>query len=392
MIYFGMQLIETIKTGHLFVFELFVMYVFFVFFTKFIPSLKYKVIEDSNRMHNATVVIPVLNEDPKLFLKSLQSITANEIIVVIDINETNPEIKRIADGYADIVIESRYAGKRINLLQGISKAKNDIIISMDSDTILSTEAYHNMLIPFNNKLVGGVTSRQHIIHPERNLISKFCEWMENVRFSISMPAQSVFGSIGCLPGRAIAFRKSIIMKHRDHFINQKFLGKVCDSGDDRVITGYCLQDGYKTVFQNNAIVYTDCPVKWKGFIMQQLRWARSSQRETILSLKWLWRRPYTLWVFVTDIMTPIMFTFVVAYSIYNIVTGRHYFSIPIWATVIMALVGMNISLGIRQFPHLKENMKDLKYLPLYVLFMTLVMTPIRIIGLLTCYRTGWMTR
>lgn len=392
MIYFGMQLIETIKTGNWFVFELFVLYVFFVWFMKFIPSRLYKTIDSKNRMHNASVVIPVLNEDPKLFLKSLQSITANEIIVVIDANETNTEIETIARGYADIVINSRYAGKRINLMEGIKKAKNDIIISMDSDTVLSKEAYHNMLVPFDDKLVGGVTSRQHIIHPERNLISKFCEWMENVRFSISMPAQSVFGSIGCLPGRAIAFRKSIIMNHHDHFIKQKFLGKICDSGDDRVITGYCLHDGYKTVFQNNSVVYTDCPSKWKAFMQQQLRWARSSQRETILSVKWLWRRPYTFFVFVTDIITPIAFAFVVVYSIYNFIMGNQYFNIPLWLAGIMGLVGMNISLGIRQYPHLKDNIDDLKYLPLYVLFMTFIMTPIRIIGLLTCYRTGWMTR
>lgn len=392
MIYFTMQLIETIKTHHVFAFELFVIYVFIVWFSKFIPSRFYKPMITYERLHQCSVVIPVLNENPRVFRDCLRSIVANEIIVVLDLNEVDEDIHKIANAHADKVIHSKRTGKRPNLLIGIREAKNEIIISMDSDTILDKDTIHNILMPFNDKLVGGVTTRQHIINPNRNIICKLCEWMENVRFNISMPAQSVFGSIGCLPGRAIAFRKSILMKHEKHFINQKFFGRLCDSGDDRVITGYCLQDGYKTVYQSSAVCYTDCPKKWKGFVMQQLRWARSSQRETIVSLKWLWRKPFTLWVFLTDIITPILFVSVISYNIYNIITGHHYFNIPLWQTLIMGLVGMNISLGIRQFPHLKENINDLKYLPLYVLFMTFVMTPIRIVGLITCYKTNWMTR
>lgn len=312
---------------------------------------------------------------------------------MFDKYNTDKKLVDIAKQYTDKVFICEHApGKRAGLACGFEHTPGDIIILTDSDTIFTKDTIKNMLKPFLDKSVGGVTTKQKILLSDRNIISKFCDWMENVRFAINMPAQSVYGSVGCLPGRAIAFRREIIEKHLDEFLNENFLGVQCNSGDDRFLTSMALKDGWKTIYQSDSVVYTDCPETWKVFIKQQLRWARSSQRETLKALPWLWKKPFTAFCFLTDIITPIFFTWVVIYTSVQIYLGISNFDIPLHYAVVFGIIGMNTSLGIRQYPHLLENKKDILYLPLYTLFMTFIMTPIRIWGLITIRHEKWMTR
>ena len=51
-----------------------------------------------------------------------------------------------------------------------------------------------------------------------------------------MPAMSVLGTVGCLPGRTIAFRTAIVRQVMPEFLNQRFLGFVLEVSDDRTLT------------------------------------------------------------------------------------------------------------------------------------------------------------
>jgi hypothetical protein len=55
-------------------------------------------------------------------------------------------------------------------------------------------------------------------------------------------------------------------------------------------------------------------------------------------------------------------------------------------------LGAVVSIGLRQTPHLRTNWKELKILPLYVLWGTFVLTPLCIYGLFTMKSQKWMTR
>jgi hypothetical protein len=58
----------------------------------------------------------------------------------------------------------------------------------------------------------------------------------------------------------------------------------------------------------------------------------------------------------------------------------------------LGYVGMNISLGLRQIPHLRNKKEDIPFLFFWTLFMTFVMMPIRIVGFFTMTKQDWMTR
>ena len=53
------------------------------------------------------------------------------------------------------------------------------------------------------------------------------------------------------------------------------LGDRCTIGEDRAFTNLILRQGYDTVYQRSAVVYTTVPETYKGMCRMFLRWDRS---------------------------------------------------------------------------------------------------------------------
>ena len=160
-----------------------------------------------------------------------------------------------------------------------------------------------------------------------------------------------------------------------------------------MLTNELLRAGWRTVYQSTALVWTDAPPDWRTFWRQQLRWGRSSQRETLLSLRWLWRRPVAFATFATDIVTPFALYAVVALGVAHALgpgSGLRHLALPV--EVVLGYVGMLVSIGVRQIPHLRRRPRDVLRLPLFVLQLTFVMVPIRILAFATMLHQSWSTR
>jgi hyaluronan synthase len=165
-------------------------------------------------------------------------------------------------------------------------------------------------------------------------------------------------------------------------------------GDDRVLTNELLRAGWRTVYQPTALVHTDAPATWWAFACQQVRWARSSQRETFLSLGWLWRYPFTLACFAHDIITPFWIYALMGLTAAHAVGGVHTIAVPLPlpAQIGIAFLSATLSLAVRHLPHFRRYPKDRKRLPLFVLRVTFLMPVLRIAGFATMFHQSWETR
>jgi hyaluronan synthase len=224
-------------------------------------------------------------------------------------------------------------------------------------------------------------------------VRRLADWIEDLRYMLTVPAQSVFGQVGCLAGRTIAYRRTAFEPAVAALVGQTVFGVPQHVGDDRVLTNELLRAGWRTVYQSTAVVETDAPPNWRTFWRQQVRWGRSSQRETLLSLRWLWRKPVAFATFAADIVTP--------FALYAIVTlaaaralggGTGRTGLPLGADLALAYGGMLVSIGVRQIPHLRRRPADLRRLPLFVLQLTFVMVPIRIVAFATMLHQSWSSR
>ncbi len=356
-----------------------------------------------------SVVVPVVDEPVELFRDVIRRMVhqrPDEIIVVIN-GAPNPALALVCEEFAPLVrwVHTPVAGKRNAVKIGTELSTGDITVLVDSDTVWTDGTLSELVKPFADPTVGGVTTRQRILEPTRSWITRWADWLENSRALYSMPAQSVLGQVGCLPGRTIAFRRYILTKVMHDFMTQRFLGVFLEVSDDRTLTNLTLKAGYRTVYQYTSLVYTDAPLQVRKLFKQQLRWARGSQYNTLRMLPWmLGHAPVLAVFFVMDIILPFLLWGVIVGWTYRAVTGQGYnfyagfleeygIQSGVVFVLVLMVVSSVLSMAIRQLRHLSEKPSDFLRLPVFILVSTLFLMPIRLLGFFRmAHASGWGTR
>ncbi|GAA4351259.1 glycosyltransferase family 2 protein [Angustibacter luteus] len=394
--------------GHLYLFSAFVALTWAIWALKVALSWRYRPWIAPYEV-STSVVIPVVDEPVDLFAEVLTRIVEQqptEVIVVIN-GRRNPVLEQVCEQFAPLVqwTWTPVAGKRNAVLLGTEASVGDVVVLVDSDTIWTTDTLPELVKPFADPAVGGVTTRQRILEPERGFLTRWADWMENSRALYSMPAQSVLGSVGCLPGRTIAFRRTVLLDSMQDFMTQQFLGVFLEVSDDRTLTNLALKRGFKTVYQSTSLVYTDAPTELRKMRKQQLRWSRGSQYNTLRMLPWmLVHTPFLAFFFLADIILPfLLLVVVIAWGVrlathtgQNLYVGLlhlHDRWVSIVAIVLLTILMSTLSMALRQIRHIEERPVDLLLMPVYTVFSSVFLMPLRMYGFLRLgHIGGWGTR
>jgi hyaluronan synthase len=256
--------------------------------------------EDAPRL---TVVIPAYNEGA-MVAQTIQSVaTARypgdrlEIVAIDDgsRDDTWQHIQRAASLHPDLVTTIRFPknqGKRAALAAGFRRARGEVLVTIDSDSIIEPNTLLALAGPFRDARVGAVAGRVGVLNREDGLIPR----MLHVRFVLSFDflraAQSVFRTVYCTPGALSAYRAEVVQRVLNFWIEQTFLGVRSDIGEDRSLTNYILEQGYDTVYQRSAYVSTTVPTTYAQLCKMFLRWDRSYIREEFRFARIVWKRPW----------------------------------------------------------------------------------------------------
>jgi hyaluronan synthase len=404
---FLLQVRDTLENHRIYLFTIFIALVWTVWCRKVQLSRRYRPVT-TPYLPSTSVVIPVVDEPEDLFREVLRRIVAqhpDEVIVVIN-GPVNHTLEAICDEFEGVTwMWTDVAGKRNAVRLGVEAAGGEVVLLVDSDTIWTDDTLPELVKPFGDPRVGGVTTRQRILAPERHVLTRWADWMENLRNEYSMPAMSVLGTVGCLPGRTIAFRRRVLLDAMPAFLHARFLGIFLEVSDDRTLTNETLKQGYRTVYQSTSVVYTDAPVTWRKMAKQQLRWSRGSQYNTLRMLPWMIRNSRTLaFLYVCDILLPFLLVCSVTGWLFRTATSNDQ---DIFAGFVgrygeqygyVLVLGLTLAMGalssaIRQSRHLAQVPSDFLRLPAYLLIGTFFLTPIRLLGFVRMAQAGgWGTR
>jgi len=394
--------------NEIYLFAVFSTIVWALWILKVVLSRRYRPVAAPHQI-STSVVVPVVDEPLDLFRDVLRRIVEqqpDEVIVVIN-GAPNPGLEAVCDEFAPLVqrVHTPIPGKRNAVKIGTQMSHGDVTVLVDSDTVWTDGTLAELVKPFADPKVGGVTTRQRILEPTRSWITRWADWLENTRALYSMPAQSVLGQVGCLPGRTFAFRRHILMQVMDKFMTEKFLGVFLEVSDDRTLTNLTLKAGYRTVYQHTSLVYTDAPLELRKLYKQQLRWSRGSQYNTLRMLPWmLGHAPVLAIFFLVDIILPFLLFGTIAGWVYRAVSGT---GINLYEAILQTTTGVQgvawvvglmvvssvLSMAIRQIRHLQEKPSDFFRLPVFIIVSTLFLMPIRLIGFFRmAHVAGWGTR
>lgn len=265
-----------------------------------VQYLRYKPIQSvsDDLLPACTVIVPAYNEG-KLVWHTLMSLANSDYpqeklqLIAIDDgskDDTWQWIKMAKEQLGDrlsIYQQPVNKGKRQALYRGFNLGNGEVFVTVDSDSVVKKDTLRNMTSPFVvNKECGAVAGNVLVLN-KKAVIPKMLNVSFAFTFEFIRSAQSVLGSVLCTPGALAAYRRDAVLECLPQWVNQTFLGKPSDIGEDRAMTNMILKQGHHVLFQSNAYVYTNTPEKYKGLYKMFIRWERSNVRENIMMSKFV---------------------------------------------------------------------------------------------------------
>lgn len=253
------------------------------------------------RLPRVSVIIPAFNEGP-MVERSIRSVATCdyprellEIIVVDDGSRDDTffhmqRLRREHPGLVKLVRFKGNLGKREALCAGFRAATGDVLVTIDSDSEIEPRTIHEMAAPFlADPDVGGVAGRVAVLNRD-STISRMLEVQYALAFDFGRAAQSTYRCVACCPGALSAFRREAILPFLDEWVNQTFLGRPVNHGEDQALTNIVLRQGYDTVYQRTAVVNTLAPVTYRQMSRMFVRWDRSFIVEGFSFAKFMFSR------------------------------------------------------------------------------------------------------
>lgn len=250
-----------------------------------------------------SVIIPAYNEGA-MVENSINSVaTAQypngrlEIFVVDDgsKDDTWKYIQAAAQRYPHLVTPVRFLknkGKRAALEAGFRQARGEIVVTIDSDSVIEPQTLLAIAGPFRDSSVGAVAGKVMVYNRYEGIIPRMLHVRYILSFDFLRAVQSTYRTVYCCPGALSAYRASVVKKVIDPWMHQTFLGQPCTYGEDRSMTNFILSQGYDTVYQQTAIVHTNAPLTYMKLCRMFLRWDRSYIKEELRFALIVWKRPF----------------------------------------------------------------------------------------------------
>lgn len=365
--------------------------------------LRYRPFASAEPLHAPalTVIIPAYNEG-RMVERSIESVAAAayprerlQIIVIDDgsKDDTWHYIQQAARRHSGLVTALRFpqnCGKRAALAEGFRRATGEVVVTIDSDSVIEPAALLAIVGPFRNPQIGAVAGKVSVLNRRSGLIPR----MLHVRFTLSFDflrsVQSAYGTVYCCPGALTAYRTSVVRQVLDRWENQMFLGEKCTFGEDRALTNYIFAERYDAVYQGTAVVHTLAPETYAQLCRMYLRWDRSYVREEIRFARIVWKRP----------PLPRVIALVES-TITNLRIPVAYASIAMWLTFTVndanSVLRMLFAVGLTSFFYnlyflRSERSLDFLYGILYSYFSIFGLSWIFPYAALSVRAKGWLTR
>jgi hyaluronan synthase len=268
--------------------------------SRFVLSLFYRSFGAGGQEPRIAIVMPGFNEEEAIG-RSLSALLALEYPIeklqLIAVNDgshddTLAEMQRVAErapGRVRVIDFPENRGKRAAMSAGIRCSDAEVIVFVDSDSVVAPDALRKLVQPFADPRVGAVCGHANVLNLRENWLTRMQGVRYFVAFRVVKAAESVFSAVTCCSGCFSAYRREAVLPRMDWWENQTFLGVCSTFGDDRSLTNCVLRD-WRVVYEKRAVSHTIVPSTFHGFLKQQTRWKRSWTRESLLVARFIWRK------------------------------------------------------------------------------------------------------
>ncbi|OPF84752.1 bi-functional transferase/deacetylase [Streptomyces antioxidans] len=296
-----------------------------------------------------TVLIPAYNEEAGIetTIRSLLASTHPELqLIVIDDGSTD----RTADIAASVddprveVVRRPNAGKAAALNTGLAHTRHDLVVMADADTVFEPDALRQLIQPLAHPAIGAVSGNTKVGN-RRRLLGRWQHLEYVFGFNLDRRMYEVLECMPTVPGAIGAFRRDALMA----------LGGVSQAtlAEDTDLTMALWRAGWRVVYQESAIAWTEVPTSLRQLWRQRYRWCYGT-----LQAMWKHRRalrevgpggrfarralPY---LFLFQVALPLLAPIVDVFALYGVAFADPVESIGVWvAFLVVQLFGAGYAL------------------------------------------------
>ncbi|WP_322752898.1 chitooligosaccharide synthase NodC [Frankia sp. Cas3] len=244
------------------------------------------------------VIIPCFNEQPEVLASCLRSVANQDyeglltVYVVDDGSRNRQQLQAVYDEFGRdrrfvILPLTANVGKRKAQVAAIRQSVGNLVVAIDSDTTIEPDVVGKLAAAMADPGVGAAMGHMVASNSRATWLTRLVNMEYWIACNQERAAQSVFGAVMCCCGPCAIYRRSVLTTVLDDYETQMFRGRPSDFGEDRHLTILILRSGLRTVYIPDATAATVVPERIRPYLRQQLRWARSTYRDTLLAIRLL---------------------------------------------------------------------------------------------------------
>jgi cellulose synthase/poly-beta-1,6-N-acetylglucosamine synthase-like glycosyltransferase/peptidoglycan/xylan/chitin deacetylase (PgdA/CDA1 family) len=310
-----------------------------------------------------TVIVPAYNEAAGIeaTIRSLLVSRHPVYVIVVDDGSTDDTaaIVRSMNMRRVWLITQANAGKAAALNTGLAAARTGIVVMVDGDTVLDPAAVGQLAGRFSDPEVGAVSGNAKVGN-RGGLLGRWQHIEYVIGFNLDRRLYDVLQCMPTVPGAIGAFRREAVLAVG---------GVPTDTlAEDTDLTMALERDGWRVVYERNAIAWTEAPATVGQLWKQRYRWCYGTLQAT-----WkhrhaalergragkLGRRglPYLV---LFQVVLPMLAPVVDVASLFGVLTGNAVTSIATW----IAFLLLQMVPGVVAFRLDRERLGPLLVLPL----------------------------
>ena len=388
-------------------------WIYSLFMTSFVLIVhvitrSYKPVPDRGYRPTVSVIVPSKNEEAVIG-RTVNAILASdypqekiEIVVINDgsIDKTADVVRNLNSPRVKLLDFKVNQGKRKAFAAGVNASSNEIVICIDSDTLVDEQAIKFLVQPFTDEDVVSVCGHGSAANENVNILTKLQHFWYQDMFRLIKGMESMLGAVTCCSGILAGYRRKSIVPVLNRWLNEKFFGRPIFIGDDRQLTNLVLWKGLSTelsdhtrlakvVYQSNSIANTFVPESTKQFFKQQLRWKRAWVHGSLLAGHFMWKKkfPIPLLFYVFQFLTYTSPVVIITMLVITPLTGNYIATLMFLAGT--AYIGLLQGLSLWSFGYSpKAILYRLMFIPLsFFMSMTVLLY-----AWMTPWKGGWVTR
>jgi cellulose synthase/poly-beta-1,6-N-acetylglucosamine synthase-like glycosyltransferase/peptidoglycan/xylan/chitin deacetylase (PgdA/CDA1 family) len=216
-----------------------------------------------------TVIVPAYNEAAGIEA-ALRSLVASRwphglTVIVVDDGSTDRTgniVARLALPGVYLIRQANQ-GKPAALNAGLAAARTEVVVMVDGDTVFQPDTIAELVAPFADPRVGATSGNAKVLD-RRSLLGRWQHAEYVMGFNLDRRLLATLGAVTTVPGAVGAFRADAL---RDtHGVSPDTIA------EDTDLTIAIQRSGWRVVFQDRAIAWTEAPSTLGDLWRQRYRW------------------------------------------------------------------------------------------------------------------------